>query len=112
MLDESKQDQQAPEQKVNEQDQRGMESKKKTPGYKQPAYEHYQPQQGAKKWMPHDQKQPGTWYNQGNQQQGLYQPPQYEIIVWVKEDGDLLHRHSQTSSKAEYLCNMVSHPVP
>ncbi|MFC0015805.1 spore coat protein GerQ [Allobacillus sp. GCM10007491] len=77
MLDESKQDQQAPEQKVSEQEQRGMEGKKKNPAYKQPAYEHYQQQSGAKKWMPHDKKQPGTWYNQGSQQQGLYQPPQF-----------------------------------
>lgn len=111
MLDESKQDQQAPEQKVNEQDQRGMESKKKTPGYKQPAYEHY-----------HNKEQKnGFRMIRNNQARGIIKEINNrgyisllntEIIVWVKEDGDLLHRHSQTSSKAEYLCNMVSHPVP
>lgn len=111
-MDESKQDQQAPEQKVNEQDQRGMESKKKTPDTNNPPMNitnHNKEQKNGCRMIRNNQAR-GIIKEINNR--GYISLLNTEIIVWVKEDGDLLHRHSQTSSKAEYLCNMVSHPVP
>ena len=71
MLDQSNQNQHSSDDQAREHHD-GMESKKKNPGYKQPAHEHYYPNSGDKKWDPKDKK--GDKLGKlGGMKEGLYQ---------------------------------------